>query len=222
MGDKLSQCFEQELEGLSAGLKKKGTTKKIQKVYERIGRMKEKHRLISGKYTIDVEEKDGQAVRVTWGRKKENQDQGDKNSDNGVYFIRTSYEKPNEEQLWQVYNTIREVEATFRCLKSDLQIRPIHHQNDERAESHIYLTILAYQLVNTIRYMLKNKGINHDWKNIVRIMNTQTIQELIIPAETKKISLVKPSKPIQEAQQIYKATNTKSMIPTKKKYVVYH
>lgn len=222
MGDKLSQCFEQELEGLSAGLKKKGTTKKIQKVYERIGRMKEKHRLISGKYTIDVEEKDGQAIRVTWGRKKENQDQSDKNSDNGVYFIRTSYENPNEEQLWQVYNTIREVEATFRCLKSDLQIRPIHHQNDERAESHIYLTILAYQLVNTIRYMLKNKGINHDWKNIVRIMNTQTIQELIIPAETKKISLVKPSKPIQEAQQIYKATNTKSMIPTKKKYVVYH
>jgi hypothetical protein len=70
--------------------------------------------------------------------------------------------------------------------------------------------------------MLKNKGINHDWKNIVRIMNTQTIQELIIPAETKKISLIKPSKPIQEAQQIYKATNTKSMIPTKKKYVVYH
>lgn len=222
MNDKLSQRFEEELQGLAAGLDKKGTTKKIQKVWERIGRLKEKHRLVSGKYAIEVEDKDGIAVKVSWTQKKENPNREEKNPDHGVYFIRTSYQKPKEEQLWQVYNIIREVEATFRCLKSDLQIRPIHHQKDERTESHIYLTILAYQLVNTIRYMLKNKGINHDWKNIVRIMNTQTIQELILPTETRTISLIKPSRPIKEALDIYQATNTKSIIPTKKKYVVYH
>lgn len=222
MDDKLSQRFEEELEEVAAGLDKKGTTKRIQKVWERIGRLKEKHRLTSGKYAIEVEEKEGKAVKVTWTKKKENPDQEDKNPDHGVYFIRTSYEKPKEEELWNIYNIIREVEATFRCLKSDLQIRPIHHQNDERTESHIYLTILAYQLVNTIRYMLKKKEINHDWKNIVRIMNTQTIQEVIVPTETRKISLVKPSRPIKEVLDIYQATNTKSMIPTKKKYVVYH
>ena len=74
--------------------------------------------------------------------------------------------------MWNVYNTVREVESTFRCLKTDLQLRPVHHQKDGRIESHLYLAILAYQLVNTIRFMLKEKGITSDWRNIVRIMNT--------------------------------------------------
>lgn len=94
---------------------------------------------------------------------------------------------PNEEGRWQIYNTIREVKATFRCLKSDLQIRPVHHQNDARIESHIYLTILAYQLVNTIRYMFKKENIHHDWKNIVRIMSTQTIQTILLPTNKKNL-----------------------------------
>lgn len=220
MRDKLSQRFEEEMESLARGLDKKGTTKKTEKVWERIGRIKEKHS-VSGKYLIDVESRAGKATKITWGQKP-GEETGSAALGHGVYFIRTNYEKPQEAELWETYNTIREVEATFRCLKSDLQIRPVHHQKDERVESHIYLTILAYQLVNTIRYMLKEKGITHDWQNIVRIMNTQTIQSVILPTETKTINLEKPSRPIQEALEIYKATNTKSMIPAKKKYVVYH
>lgn len=220
MREKLSQRFEEELEELDRGLHQKGTTKQIQKVWERIGRIKERHRMVSGKYVVDIQEQEGKAVRITWS-KKEN-DQQATGQEHGVYFIRTNYKDPNEDQLWNIYNLIREVESTFRCLKSDLQIRPIHHQNDERVESHIYLTLLAYQLVNTIRHMLKAKGIRHDWSNIVRIMSTQTIQELMLPMETKTISLVKPSRPIKEALEIYQATNTNSMIPAKKKYVVYH
>ena len=220
MRDKLSQRFEQELESLTQGLSKKGTTKKTEKIWERIGRIREKHS-VSGKYLVNVESSAGKATQINWTQKPE--EQTDKTAQgHGVYFIRTNYEKPQEVQLWQIYNTIREVESTFRCLKSDLQIRPIHHRNDERVESHIYLTLLAYQLVNTIRYMLKEKGIHHDWQNIVRIMNTQTIQSMILPTQTKTICLEKPSRPIKEALEIYQATNTKSTIPAKKKYVVYH
>lgn len=219
MTDKLSQRFEQELDGLAQGMDKKGTTKKTEKVWERIGRLKQKNQLVSGNYTLEVEANEGLVTKITWAKKEQTDKAG---QDHGVYFIRTNYQKPQEAQLWRIYNTIREVEATFRCLKSDLQIRPLHHQNDERVESHIYLTILAYQLVNTVRYMLKKKEINHDWQNIVRIMNTQTIQSLLLPTKTKTISLRKPSRPIKEAQDIYQATNTKSMIPAKKKYVVYH
>jgi len=219
MADKIFTRFEEELGSLSNGLDKKGTTKKIEKVWERIGRLKEKHRLVSGKYTIDVSAKNGIANQVTWQKKE-----SEKTSqiDYGVYFIRTNFEKSNETQLWNAYNTIREVEATFRCLKTDLQLRPVHHQKDERIESHLYLAILAYQLVNTIRYMLKQRGITSGWRNIVRIMNTQSIQSIIFNNQTKKFCVRKPSKPIKEALDIYQATNTKSMVPDKKKYVVYH
>ena len=219
MLEKLKGRFEEELASIKQAIHKKGGTKKINKVWERIGRAKEKHKRVAAHYQINIRQEKGLATDITWTI-KQNPVQQDKT--NGVYFIRTSYQNPNQKELWDIYNTIREVESTFRCLKTDLNIRPIHHQKDHRIESHIYLTILAYQLVNTIRHMLKAKAINYDWNNIVRLMNTQTIQTIELPTDKKVIGLRKPSKPIEAVQKIYTATNCKQTQTAIKKYVVYH
>lgn len=219
MAVKLAGRFEEELQGIRAALDKKGGTKKFEKVWERIGRAKQKHKRASGKYLVTVDQSGGTATDIKWERKP---DPVREEKEKGVYFIRTSYKDPGETELWEIYNTIREVESTFRCLKSDLSIRPVFHQKDERIEAHIYLTILAYQLVNTIRYMLREKGIRHDWKNILRIMSTQTIQTIELPTDKKDIHIRKPSKPIKEVQQIYQATGCKYTEKAVKKYVVYH
>jgi transposase len=219
MADKLNQRFEQDIKSAQDALQKKGGTKKLVKVWERIGKLKEKHKRVSGQYDITISDKDGIVQDISWVKK---QSKAVADKENGVYFIRTNIESPQEAHLWQIYNTIREVESTFRCLKSDLNIRPIHHQTDERIKSHIYLTILAYQLVNTIRYMLKQKGLNYDWANILRLMATQTIQTIELPTDKKTIHLRKPSKPDQLVREIYKATNCQNTIPPIKKYVVYH
>jgi transposase len=219
MTEKLSQRFEEELGSIRGALSKKGGTKKAEKVWERIGRAKEKHKRASARYEVSVEQADGKATQITWKRRPS---PASEDKDKGVYFLRTSYKDPGEKVLWDIYNTIREVESTFRCLKSDLQIRPVHHQKDSRIEAHIYLTLLAYQLVNTIRHMLKEKGIHHDWNNIKRIMSTQTIQTIELPTDKKTIHLRKPSKPINEVQQIYHATGCTETQKAIKKYVVYH
>src|SRR5699024_2889967 len=113
-------------------------------------------------------------------------------------------------------------ESTFRCLKTDLHIRPVFHQNDERIQAHLYLAILAYQLVNTIRYMLGKAGIHYDWSNIVRIMSTQQVQTVQMPSRTQTIYLRKASKPIKEANQIYDGVGCDRTQKTLKKYVVSH
>ena len=46
-------------------------------------------------------------------------------SSEGVYFLRTNLQEKDEKTMWNIYNTIREIEATFRTLKSDLSLRPI-------------------------------------------------------------------------------------------------
>ena len=219
MAEKLSQRFEEELESIKGALSKKGGTKKVEKVWERIGRAKEKYSRASARYEVTVEQDEGIATQINWKRKPS---PASEEKEKGVYFLRTSYKDPSEKELWDIYNTIREVESTFRCLKSDLQIRPVHHQLDSRIEAHIYLTLLAYQLVNTIRHMLKEKGIHHDWSNIKRIMSTQTIQTIELPTDKKTIHLRKPSKPIKEAQEIYQATRCTDTQKAIKKYVVYH
>ena len=216
---KLCDRFEQELQSINNAIHKKRGTKQIEKVWERIGRCREKNRNVSGRYTIEVTDKDGKATEITWAKKqaKEKSD-----SKHGVYFIRTNIKDPTEQMLWDTYNIVREVEASFKCLKSDLNLRPVHHQKDERVESYIYLTILAYQLVNSIRHMLKDENIHLSWSNIIRIMNTQSLQDVILPMKTKTMKITTSSKPINKAVEIYKATNTKSMINRKQKYVVYH
>ncbi len=216
---KLCDRFEQELQSIANALNKKGGTKKIEKVWERIGRCKEKNRNISGRYTIDVKQENGKASEVIWEKKIAEQKSDNKH---GVYFIRTNIDNPTEQMLWDTYNIVREVEASFRCLKSDLHIRPVHHQKDERIEAHIYLTTLAYQLVNSVRHLLKDKEINHSWTSIIRIMNTQSLQDVVVPMKSKTLRITSSSKPIAKAFEIYKATNTKATIQRKQKYVVYH
>lgn len=220
MNIKLKQRYEEDLAVIQNALGLKGGTKRINKVWERIGRAKQKHNRVSARYQIEVTEQNGVATQIVWSEKPPTKKHEDKSK--GVYFIRTNYHNPSESKLWEIYNTIREVESTFRCLKSDLNIRPIHHQKDTRIEAHIYLTILAYQLVNTIRHMLKDVGINHDWSNIVRIMSTQTIQTIELPTDKKVIHLRKPAKPNQQVQQIYDATACNDIQKALKKYVVYH
>lgn len=220
IAEKLHLRFVTELEKISTSLSTKGGVKAYDKVNQRLGRQLEKHRRVSGQYKIQIHQKDNKATSLEWSKKDDTRTKTDK--ENGVYFIRTNRDIKDEGELWKIYNCIREVESTFRCLKTDLKIRPIEHQNDERIRSHISLTILAYQLVNTIRYMLKEKGITHDWKNIKRIMSTQTIQTVIMPTKEKDIRVRLPSNPIKEVQQIYSATNCKSTIARKRKSVVYH
>lgn len=219
MDTQLCERYEEMLKSIQSGIYKKGGTKTIDKVWLRIGRAQEKYKRISGQYKITVTQDKGTATEMQWVKEvpKEKEDKA-----KGIYFLRTNYTEPSEKQLWEIYNTIRDVEATFRCLKTDLNMRPVHHQKDKRIESHIYLTILAYQLINTVRYMLKENGINHDWKNILRIMNTQKIQTVILPTPTKDIHIRLPSKAIKQVQEIYAATKCTATQKATKKYVVYH
>jgi hypothetical protein len=211
--------FELEMSSVKSGISKKGGTKKAEKVWERIGRIKERNKSVHKYYDIKVEVKDGIAVEVEYTKNEIEPE--DKQS--GEYYLRTNYTLASEEEIWDIYNTIREVESTFRCLKTDLRLRPVHHQEDRYCEAHLHLGLLAYQIVAPIRYMLKKAGINYGWSNIVRIMNTQ--KAVLISIENKEkneVFIKKCSRPKQEVLEIYQALNMSSMPFKLKKFVVHH
>jgi len=207
MNEHFSQCYEEELENIRGALHKKGGTKKLEKVWERIGRLKERYPTANKHYTITVvpDANQEKAVDITWVKNSVKPKQGE-----GIYFIRTTLSEKDENTIWTIYNALTEIEATFRCLKTDLSLRPVFHQYDENVESHLFLGLLAYQVVATIRYQLKAKNIHHDWRNIVRIMNTQ--KEVTTTIENKKgetIKIKKCSVPSVDAKQIYEALGYK-------------
>jgi hypothetical protein len=77
--------------------------------------------------------------------------------------------------IWNIYNTIREIEYSFRTMKADLDLRPVYHKSDTGTMAHLHLGLLAYWVVNTVRCKLKAHGINSHWPEIIRIGNTQKI-----------------------------------------------
>lgn len=73
----------------------------------------------------------------------------------GHYLLRTNLVAEDPAVLWDRYIQLTQIEAAFKCLKSDLGIRPIYHQLEHRVEAHILVAFLAYCLSVTLKHRLQ-------------------------------------------------------------------
>jgi transposase len=76
-------------------------------------------------------------------------------------------------------------------LKTDLDIRPIYHQKDKYIEPHIWLGILAYQIVNYIKKNLSKADINDSWTTIIRKMATMQISTTSVMNDKQQLLYIK-------------------------------
>lgn len=87
--------------------------------------------------------------------------------------------------------------------------------------AHLNLGLLAYWLVSTIRFQLKQKGFTHDWSEIIRIMNTQKcVSTSVENIEDKVITIRQCTEPTKNVKQIYDLLNFKPVPFYRKKSVV--
>jgi transposase len=163
--------FEDDLNRISAGLLKPRGRKKYHKVLERIGRLKEKHKQISGCYEVNVVASgDGKtATSIEWRAVEEKLSE----KLTGSYFLRTNLTHLGAEDLWQLYNTLRRVEDAFRFMKSSLGLRPVYHQLERRVDGHLWITIMAYHLIQQCLYQLKQQGIQYEWRTVRKIIRSR-------------------------------------------------
>lgn len=167
MKEQFVQSFEQGLRQIKESIGKKNGAKRYAVVCERIGRLKTKYPSVHRYYNIDVtKDADDIVTELKWKQKKVA-------AKEGMYLLRTNMNEQEEHTRWMTYDTIREIEYTFRTLKTDLDLRPIYHKNYEATKTHLHQGLLAYWVVNTICYQLKQTGTHNEWRDIVRIMNTQ-------------------------------------------------
>lgn len=211
IGDRFTNRFEDELEKLNIGLPMKRRLKNYDKVLVKIGRLRQKYSKVSKQYTITVEqdEKSGNATSIQWHRKP-----APETTDTypGVYCLRTSQTGWDETTLWNTYTMLTDLEAVFRSLKSELGLRPVHHQITKRVSGHLFITVLAYHLVHTIRYRLKQAGIHSSWSSLREILSSQT--RVTVSMQCKGGSTVhmrKSTRPEANQQTIYSALGIKGL-----------
>ena len=211
MNRKFKERFEEELKKAKDSLTKKNGTKNYEKVIERVGRARQKYPSISKYYVIDYipdEANPKNMADIQWRiAVPENVDR-----DSGIYFLRTNVPTLDEKATWDYYNLIREIECTNRQLKTDLNLRPIHHKKDDRSDAHLFLGLLSYWIVNTIRYKLKQTGEACYWTEIVRRLSTQ---KAVTTEATnnlgEKVHMRLCSEPNKSADDIYERLKYKTM-----------
>jgi hypothetical protein len=164
--------FETGLANLAAGLSKPRTQKKLADIQQRIGRLKEKSRGIGQHYEITVtpDETGTKAASITWTKTPV---EGSMLTHPGVYCLRSNETTWDAAKLWHTYTMLTDLEAVFRGLKSELGLRPVYHHNEKRTEGHLFITVLAYQLVQAIRRKLEAAGENISWSRLREVLSVQ-------------------------------------------------
>jgi transposase len=202
--DLAAERLERELEQLCAGLTRPGNSvKRYDKVLERIGRLRQKYPKAAPFYAIEVtaDPDTANASTITWQRVTSVQD-----TLPGVYCLRSNRTDWDERTLWYTYIMLTDLEAVFRSLKSELGLRPVYHHKRERVAGHLFLSVLAYHLVHTIRFQLKAAEIDLSWTTIRNCLATQQrVTVELKDADGRTLHIRKSSRPEPQQLAIYDA-----------------
>ena len=191
------QRFQRELTALHAGLTRKHCTKRYDKMLERLGRLKQRYRLVSAHYDIVVEldetartqRKGSRPVLSIAVRRQLNAA--------GSYELRTSHTDWPLERVVRTYWRQTEVEATFRSLKSEFGLRPVWHRLADRIRAHLFLGVLAFHAVHLLRRRLAG------WERVTSTLRT---------VKGRLIENRQDTRPRPEAERIARAAGVKPQL----------
>lgn len=199
--------FEAGLQKIADGLTQPRGEKRLAKLQERIGRLKEKSHGVGQHYEIElIADPTGEnAIGLRWSQQLK---VGTRLSHPGVYCLRSNQTDWDSEQLWRTYIMLTDWEAVFRSLKSELGLRPVYHHKEERVDGHLFITVLAYQFVQIIRKHLQAHGIHGRWSTLREILGVQRrITASFRRADGGSLHVRKATRPETELAEIYQALN---------------
>jgi hypothetical protein len=103
-------------------------------------------------------------------------------------------------------------------MKSSLGLRPVYHQKEHRVDGHLWITILAYHLIQNCLYQLGKQGIHYHWKTIRGIMDGRVrVTTRANTEDGKTLHHRSTTKAEGEQVAIYKALGLSSRILQAKK-----
>lgn len=188
--------FEQRIE---AGLQRIEAACRRQRLAEvtvaqRVGRLMGQNTRAAGLFQVEVQETDGRAS-IVWQKVDTWRDWATLSE--GCYLLRSNLTDWSDEELWKTYMQLTEAEAAFRIHKSDLSIRPIWHQKEERVLAHILVCFLAYVLWKTLGQMCQRAGLGHESRRVFQELSEIRLVDVVLPTrqgiEIRKRCVARPT-----------------------------
>ena len=167
-------------------------------LFERIGRLRERYPRAARYYAMGRQ--DGVLV---WPVKEEKRKRAE--DLDGAYFLKTSRQDLEPEEIWRTYMVLTRVESAFRDLKGTLDMRPVYHRKETRVETHIFLCVLAYHLQAAIEHLLHQAGDHTSWETLRQELSTHHVATVVMPtADGRKLAVRRGSIPEPRPREIYR------------------
>jgi len=176
----------------------------LSKVATRIGRIMARYPTVAKYYELKIvadfdNKKAADLIILKKDKKRE-----ERNTLTGCYVIETTHSDMSAKDILKSYHSLSRVEAAFGSLKTDLGLRPVYHHKEERCRAHLFISVLAYHLLNTIELALKDKGDTRKWSTIRDELPTHMRTTVIMVDSEGKIHHIRlSSTPETNHQQIY-------------------
>lgn len=168
----------------------KGTLKERYIAERRIGRLLERNSHAASLYDISVEETGTgkeKRLQIRVRRKKKHSDWASHTA--GSYLLRTNWPEQNPRELWKTYIQLTQVEDAFRISKSDLCIRPIYHQRQDRTQAHILVCFLALVLWRTLQQWMSASGLGAAPRKLLEELHEIRSLDVLLPTREKTLRL---------------------------------
>ena len=176
---RLEKIYVEKLEYYKNGLNKKSRVKSYRKLLELIGRLSEKYTKIAKHYVVEVipepgknaQDKNLKAIDINW-KKKESYEK--EKREEGSYILRTNRRDLEDSEIWVIYIMLRRIEKAFLNMKSHLGLRPNFHQYAHRVEAHMFISVIAYHILNIIEYKMRLAGDKRSWATLREVLSSHT------------------------------------------------
>jgi transposase len=181
--ERFDKRLKERIDGLARRLESAARRVDRSQVERQIGRMLESNSRVGGKYPVQVQDDPARrsGLRLVVTENKEWSQWADLTE--GTYILRTNVKNWSPEQLWQTYTQLTEAEAAFRIQKSDLRIRPIWHQREDRVQAHILVCFLSYVLWKTLAGWQQRAGLGSSPRTILEEAHAIQSVDVVLPLE---------------------------------------
>jgi transposase len=167
-------------------------------VERQVGRLLGRNSRGAGAFKITFEDapERGSGLRLRWEKNAAWSEWASHSE--GCYLLRTNIGDWSAEDLWRTYIQLTQAEAAFRIHKSELSLRPIWHQKEDRVRAHIFVCFLGYVLWKMLEQWQSRAGLGNSPRTILeelgRIQSTDVVLPLLDGRKVRIRCVVRPER----------------------------
>lgn len=181
--ERFSRRIQEGLESLERRLKRAQKKADRYQIERQIGRLLQRNSRAAAKFDVKVREDPSRAsgLKVHWIERNEWNDWAALSE--GTYILRSNITDWTAEDLWKLYIQLTEAEAAFRIQKSELKIRPVWHQTEERTKGHILVCFLGYALWKTLAGWQTRAGLGTSPRTVLEELHRIQSVDVVLPLD---------------------------------------